>query len=324
VTSVVLIGPAPEQGIIDQLDDPETARSLASAGEVRVSRHPGGSDGFLAELAEADYLFLTGRMTPEMMRAARRLRLVAVHGTGYHSYLDAELAHQHGIAVANVPAYGDAAIAEHALALALALAKGIVPLDAAVKRGEWSMPQTVQLAGGVAGVVGLGGIGLQMVRLLEALGMEVLVWTRSADPARLAGTRAAYASLEEVFDRAGLVSLHLALGPATEGIIDASLLARARGGLILVNTARGGLIAPGALEPHLATGRIRAGLDVFPHEPPGPDEAGLVGAGDAVVLSPHVAFNTPQAGLALTRGAAANIAAYAAGEPTHLVTPPGR
>jgi len=157
-----------------------------------------------------------------------------------------------------------------------------------------------------------------MVTLLESLGMDVLAWTRDADPARLAGTRARYVPLPELVASADVLTLHLAHTPETEGIIDRSLLLSARPGLVLVNTARAEIIAPGALEEQVLAGRIRAGVDVFRREPPAADDP-LLALGHRLITTPHVAFNTPQAFRALFLGAARNVATYATGQPCHLV-----
>lgn len=310
----ILIGPRPDAQVRDLMEAAGTVDLLATAGEVVWSEHAVGP-GFAAELAEADAVVLLDRV-PDVADLSRTA-VVSVAATGYEYYLDVEAMHRQDLDVAYVPSYGDHAIAEHALALVLALAKNLRSSDLAVRAGRWPQVPSVQLVGKTAGVVGLGGIGLRMVQKLEALGMEVLVWSRTAEPARLDGTQARFVSLEELFDRSRVVSLHLAMTPETTGIIDSALLGRAAPGTILVNTARAALIAPGALEAAVESGRVLAALDVLPTEPP--TAAELAAVPGSVLLSPHAAFNTPEAAAAVIHGAAENVVAFLKGAPTHLV-----
>jgi D-3-phosphoglycerate dehydrogenase / 2-oxoglutarate reductase len=314
---VVLVGPDPGEEIDRLLADPEIHALLSAGGEIRVSRHAAGTPGFTEELRAADRLFLTGFLPTGALAGSERLKVISVTATGYRLYLDVEEAHGLGIDVAYVPSYGDEAVAEHALALVLALAKNLPTSDASMRAGRWISPPSLQLAGATAGVVGLGGVGRRMVGLLEGLGMDVLVWTRSADPARLAGTRARYVPLPDLVENVDVLTLHLAHTRETEGLLDAELLGRARPGLVLVNTARAEIIAPGALEEHVSSGRIRAGVDVFRSEPPAADDP-VLALGDGVIMTPHVAFNTPQASRAMFVGAARNIATYGTEETCHL------
>jgi D-3-phosphoglycerate dehydrogenase / 2-oxoglutarate reductase len=319
---LVLVGPDPGPTIGRYLDDLEISALLRSAGEVRVSAHAAGTPGFTRELSQADRLLLTGFLPPGALGGASRLKLISVTATGYRLYLDVEEAHALGIDIAYVPSYGDEAVAEHALAMILALAKNLPASDALLREGRWQPQPSLQLAGATAGVVGLGGVGRRMVTLLENLGLNVLAWTRRPDAGRLQGTRARYVALPELVSSVDVLTLHLAHTRETEGIIDRELLASARPGLVLVNTARAEIIAPGALEEQVLAGRIRAGVDVFRQEPPPADDP-LLAAGHGLIMTPHVAFNTPQASRALFAGAARNIAASGTGQPCHLA-PRGR
>ena len=312
----ILAGPAAGPGLTALLAEPAVRAQLEGC-TVTVSQRPADHPEFRAELGQADGLLLTGRLTAPMMAAAPDLRVVSVTATGVATYVDQPAAARHGITVTNVPGYGDVAVAEHTLALLLATARGLVAADQAVRRGEWDQPPGVELAGKVAGVVGYGGVGRRVAGLLELLGMTVLVWTRDPRPPRLDGTGRRFAGLDELFARAGVVSLHLALTAGTSGLISEPMLRSMAAGSILVNTARAELIAPGALERVLADGHLRAGLDVFDREPL-PAASPLCRAGNAV-LSPHQAFHTPEASRRLLLGAVANLAAFFAGQPRHVV-----
>lgn len=312
---MVLVGPATDEATLRVLESAR-ARALTVTVDLRVCTAPADSATFRRALAEAHALILTDRLPAGALDAATRLELVSVTATGVHAYLDPEAATARGVAVAYVPSYADPAIAEHTLALLLALAKNLVPAHQAMRSGQWPTLASSQLSGRTAGVLGIGGIGLRVVRALDALGMEVLVWTRTPDPARLAGTQARYASLPELFTAADAVTLHLALTDETRGLVDEALLARARAGLILVNTARAELIAPGALENQLRARRIRAGLDVFRDEPRVSKELRTL---PGVLLSPHAAFNTAEGFEALVLGAIENAVEHLAGRPRNQV-----
>jgi D-3-phosphoglycerate dehydrogenase len=156
----------------------------------------------------------------------------------------------------------------------------------------------MQLTGKVLGVVGLGGIGREVVRIARGIGMEVIAWNRS--PRADAGVP--LVELDALLARADVVSLHLALDDRTRGIIDARRIARMKPGAILVNTARGALIDEAALVRALDSGHIRhAGLDVFHAEPLTPEHP--LACMENVTLTSHAAFRTLEASMTLVRRA---------------------
>ena len=315
--SGVLIGPGAGTEFIEFIQRPELYDILrvveTEYGELHFSDAAAGTPAFAAELRSAEALLLLGQLSLTDLTQAARLQIVSVAATGYEMFIDAHAAYRLGKRVAYVPAYGIDAVAEHALAMALAAAKNLVPSHGAVRRGEWPQPTSVQLRGSVAGVVGLGPIGHQMVQLLEGIGCRVLVWTPNATRDRLAGTKAEFASLEQIFSEADLVSLHLAHTPDTDGLVTDALLARAKLGMILVNTARAGLVEPGALEQRAARGQIKAAVDVLAEEPPSADL--LRRLPEAVLITPHTAYNTASALAALIGGALQNLVLHARGAP---------
>lgn len=318
MSGVVLVGPFPGPVLAEVAGDLELMSLLGSAGTVRLTEHRPGTPEFAVDLKEASVLLTASWIQPECWDEAPHLELVSIPATGYQTFVDVAGAHRRGIEVAYVPSYGAEAIAEHALAMLLGLAKNVVPSDASLRSGGWRVGPSVQLFGAVAGVIGLGPIGHRMVRMLEAFGMEVLVWTRMQDPARLEGTSARYAPLEHLVESADVISVHLALAPETTGLLDSELLGRAKQGAILVNTARAEVIAVGAAEELVRAGRLRVGTDVFRQEPPARDDP-MLGLGHGVLLTPHNAFNTPQASRSVVLGAARNVAAFATGSATNLV-----
>jgi D-3-phosphoglycerate dehydrogenase len=234
-----------------------------------------------------------GRVDRDVLDAAGRgLRCVARVGVGCE-HLDVGEATARGLPVFYTPDAFTDATAEHALALLLALARRLVPLDRAVRTGAWSAaregPLGVDLAGRRLGVVGLGRTGCRFAALGRALGMEVVGWSRTARPAE-----PPWCPLDELLATSDVVSLHLTLGPETRGFLDADRIRRMKPGALLVNVARGALVDERALAEALEEGRLRgAALDVLAEEPPPPGHP-LLGRPD-VLLTPHTAALTEQA-----------------------------
>jgi D-3-phosphoglycerate dehydrogenase len=249
------------------------------------------------------------------------LRMVAVAFTGY-DHVDLEACRARGIAVANVPDYATDAAAELALTLTLALLRQIPAADRQVRSGAWyrreSFSPGAELAGKTVGIVGTGRIGLRAAELFRAFRCPLLGWSRTAKEAFLAlgGT---YHSLEEIFSKADIVSLHLPAARDTQGLIGEDLLRRMKPSALLINTARGPVVDQAALARVLEEGRIRgAGLDVFDAEPL--DPAAPLASASSVVLTPHIGFRTREALERRVRITIENLSAFFAGRPQNLVT----
>ena len=229
------------------------------------------------------------------------LRRIVFLGTGASSFIDLAAAAAHGIAVDTIKGYGDTTVAEHTLALAMAAARSIVAMDRDVRAGVWRQAEGVQLHGKTLGILGLGGIGRELARLGQGIGMNVLAWNRTPLPA-------ATASLQEVLAQADVLCLCLALTPQTTGFLDAAKLATTKPGVIFVNTARADIVDTEALAALLRSGHIRhAAVDVFSPEPPAADNALL--ALPNVTLTAHAGFMTPEATMTMLRRAIDLVAA---------------
>ena len=299
------------------LSRPDFAARLDRLGGARLHADlPKNDDELIARIGDAAVVILGAYLTGPVLRRLPKLRLVAFTGTGAATFVDLPTARDCGIAVANVARYGDAAVAEHALALTLALAKNVVGNDRAVRAGGWHVGQGVELAGKTAGIIGYGGIGTRLAGLLEAIGMHVVVWTPHPEPARLTSQTQRFAELQDLVAEADVVSLHLLLTDDTRGIVDEPLLRSMKPGALLVNTARAELIAPGALERVLAEGRIAAALDVFETEPL---SAPALRDLPNVILSPHQGYNTPESLERMLDVVVANIERYLSGTPINIV-----
>ncbi len=232
----------------------------------------------------------------ELVDQCGALKHVVFLGTGAASYMNvAELA-ERGIKVHTIRNYGDTAVAEHTIALMFAACRDIAAMDREVRVGTWVPHGGVQLLGKTLGVIGLGGIGAEVMRIGQGLGMSVIAWNRSPRPG------APLVPLDELLERSDVVSMNLTLSDETRGFLGPTQFARMKPGVIFVNTARGALVDEEAFIAALRGGRIRhAGLDVFHAEPLKPDHP--LAQMDNVTLSAHAAFRTLEASQTLLRRA---------------------
>lgn len=253
----------------------------------------------------------------EVFARCPRLRALSLWGTGT-DHVDLEAAARHGVAVTNTPGVSAVAMAEHALALMLSVARDIPRIDARTRRGAWPRGFVTQLHGRVLGVVGLGAIGLQTARIARGIGMRVIAWTRTPEGKPIADLGVEMVSLAELYRRSDVVSLHVRLTPETAGMVGEREFAAMKQSAILINTARGAIVDEAALLRALRTGSVRgAGLDVFDQEPL--PEGHPLGAEPNVVLTPHSGGVTAEA---LERGlqmAVDNVIATLAGESRNRV-----
>ncbi|HSF31667.1 MAG TPA: phosphoglycerate dehydrogenase [Candidatus Tectomicrobia bacterium] len=252
------------------------------------------------------------KFTADVLKACPGLKHLAVWGTGTDN-VDLPAAKGLGILVTNTPNTATDAVAEHGMALMLAVARQIPAIDAQVKRGEWARGMLMQLAGKTLGILGTGAIGLRMAQLGRGIGMNVIAWTYHPDASKAEAVGFRYLpTLGEVLQEADVVSLHLRYSPDTEHIIGAKELALMKPTALLVNTARGQLVDQRALYEALRDGSIAgAGLDVFEQEPIDPQDPLLTLPN--VVLSPHTAGTTPEALMNGLHLCAANVGAFLAG-----------
>ena len=237
-------------------------------------------------------------MPTELVARCSSLKHIVFLGTGASSYMDVPALAARGVTVHTIKGYGDRAVAEHAVALMFACARGLARMDRGVRAGTWGPLEGVQLHGKTLGVIGLGGIGCEVARIARGIGMNVLGWNRTPR----SETGMSQVDLDTLLAQADVISLHLALNDDTRGIINAGCIARMKRGAILINTARGALVEEAALIEGLRDGQIcSAGLDVFHAEPLKPDHP-LAGM-ENVTLSSHAAFRTLEASMTLMRRA---------------------
>lgn len=272
---------------------PAALDAMRAAGCVFLPpfERPPGEEELIARVGEADVLISgTEPVTARVLASAPRLKVISKHGVGYEN-IDLATARERGVVVAIAGGSIDDSVADMALALLLALARGVPRGAVAVRAGEWPRVVGVELRDKVLGIVGMGAIGKAVCRRAVAFGMRVVAYDVREDAAFAKEHGVAYLPLDEVLRRADAVTLHAPVLPETRRLIDAARLALMKPSTFLINTARGELVDEGALAEALRAGRLAgAALDVFATEPPGPDNP-LVGL-DNVLATPHSAGQT--------------------------------
>lgn len=290
-----------------------------------------------ADCAAADGLMIFRRwLTAEDLRRFNRLRIVVRMGVGYDR-LDRRALAARDILVCNTPDYGTTEVADHAMALMLALRRGLL-LHHHAQRAEppaaWTVIESSLIArSGVQtfGIIGLGRIGTAVALRAKAFGLRVMFY----DPYLPNGTELALGitrarRLDLLLSEADVLSLHAPLTPETRGMVGAAELGLLPPGAIVINTARGPLIDLDALHAALRDGRLAgAGLDVIPTEPPEEPVPALLRDYRArarwlegrLIITPHSAFHSPQAWDDIRRKSAETMAAALAGRPQNVITP---
>jgi phosphoglycerate dehydrogenase-like enzyme len=281
---------------------------------------PQNKPDLIQRLRDADVVFLDySVMDAEVIAACPKLKFICFFGIGYGNCIDVAAATKHGVTISYTPGYGATAVAEYTLGLLLSLTRHIAKSYYSLKHGEWLSAsfQGVDLKGKTLGLVGLGPIGADMARLGTGIGMEVVAWTRSATPDRAQrGLR--LVSLEELFSGSDVVSIHLSLNAQTERLVSRTLLERMKSSAYFVNTSRAKLVDNQALAELLQKGKIAgAALDVHEEEPAPMNY--LFASLPNVLVTPHIAYNSKEAGENMLRIAYATLDAFLKGEKLHVV-----
>jgi glycerate dehydrogenase len=248
-----------------------------------------------------------------------RLRYIGVLATG-HNVIDSVAARARGITVTNVPSYGTRSVAQHTFALILEFTNRAGHHARSVAEGRWTRNPDwcywdhplVELDGLTLGIVGWGRIGRAVADLGRAFGMRILAHSRRDTPG------AEKVSLDDVFRRSDVVSLHCPLTPETEGMVNAARLALMKPSALLVNTSRGQLIVDADLAAALAAGKLAgAALDVLAVEPP-PASNPLLDS-PQTSITPHLAWATRAARIRLMNTAVDNVRTFLSGQPQNVV-----
>jgi D-3-phosphoglycerate dehydrogenase / 2-oxoglutarate reductase len=247
------------------------------------------------------------------------LRMICISGTGVEDVAVSE-ATARKIAVANVPGPSNRAVAEHCLALLFSVARAVPAQDRAIRQGKWRAIQGIELGGKTLGIIGVSGISSELAPIARGLGMNVISWSRNNDTARAAAIGSRAVSFDELLTNADVISLHVRLNDSTRNMIGRAQFARMKRGVIVINTARGGVIDEDALVHALNSGQVRgAGLDVFSHEPL-PSSHPFI-AMDNIVMTPVSAWSTVDASARMINQSIENVVKFLAGTPVNVVNP---
>jgi glycerate dehydrogenase len=299
---------------------------LEALGELTVyDRTPFNDEGeILRRIGDAEVV-LTNKtpLTKSTLDKAPNLKFISMLATGYN-VVDAAAARAKGIALSNIPTYGTAAVGQFAIALLLEICHNVGHHNKAVHDGRWENSADwcfwdyplIELADKTMGILGLGRIGKTTAKIAAAMGMTVLAYdTIQDDEGR---SLAQYVSLDELFARSDVVTLHCPLFPATEGIICKSNIAKMKDGVIIINNSRGPLIVEQDLADALNSGKVyAAGVDVVSTEPIKGDNP-LLKAKNCVI-KPHISWAPKESRQRLMDIAIANVKSYVDKKPINVV-----
>ena len=298
---------------------------IAKFGEIEVyDRTTDTAEAVIERLKDADILVGNkNTITGEIMDACPKLKFIAVQATGYN-VIDVQAAKERGIPVSNVPTYGTAAVAQHAMALLLEITNRVGHHDSEVHAGRWQKGPDwcfwdyplMELDGKTMGIIGFGKIGQQMGRLAKAFGMKVLA--AGSRPTEEGRAIAEYVEMDELFAQSDVISLHCPLFPNTKGIICKENIAKMKDGVIIINSSRGPLIVEEDLAEALHSGKVSAAaMDVVAVEPMRDDNP-LLGAPNCII-TPHIAWAPKEARQRIMDTTAKNIEAFLSGNPINVV-----
>ena len=280
--SMVLKSPA----FIDcygDLSDRLTSQMLSGLSMIEIFRDEPENEAELIRRLEGrrNVLVYMGYLSRPVLQACPDLKTVAYLATGLATHGDLDEAERLGIRIEGVKGYGDRAVAEHAIALALSAIKRIAEMDRNIRSGLWRLTRSEEISGKTFGVIGLGGIGRETARIAHALGAKVLGWSRSGNAGN---SPVEMVELDQVLAHSDILSLHLGLSPQTTGFIDENAFGKMKRGVILVNTARAGIVDEAAMISALASGKVGyCALDVF-HDEPVPQTNPLLAMENVVMM----------------------------------------
>jgi glycerate dehydrogenase len=296
--------------------------ALFSLGNVTVFSHT--SQTQLIERAAQAQIVITNKVPLGAGEFSRlpELRMVSVLATGVN-VVDLVAAAGHGVLVCNVPGYSTASTAQHTIALLLELVNHVGAHDAHVHQGHYQRSTAFsyflrplnELSGKTMGIIGLGAIGTRVAEVARALGMSVLVHTRTFRP----NLPFVQVALETLLQQSDVVSIHCPLSAQTHHLINETTLAQMKRGAYLLNVARGPIVDESALADALRRGHLAgAGLDVLQVEPPHAGSPLL--SAPRCIITPHIAWASVEARQRLIDVTAQNVRAYLNANPQNVVS----
>ncbi len=298
--------------------------ALARLGELTVyDRTP---EEKTVERIDGAEIVITNKtpITAAVLAACPSIRYIAVLATGYN-VVDVAAAKKRGIPVSNVPAYGTAAVGQHAIAMLLEICNRVGHHSQTVREGKWSKSSDfcywdypmIELDGKTMGIIGFGRIGQQTGKIAKALGMRVLAY--GSRPTEEGREIAEYVDLDTLLRKSDVISLHCPLFPETKEIIKRETIAKMKDGVILLNNSRGGLIAEQNVADALNSGKIyAAGLDVVSIEPI--QETNPLLTAKNCFITPHISWAAKEARQRIMDCTVDNVRQYLLGEPINVVS----
>lgn len=281
------------------------------------------ADLVIERAKDADVIVMNRiNLSREVVNKLPNLKLVAALATGYNS-IDLNVTRERNIPVCNVPVYCIETVAQHAFALLLALCNHVEHHSEMIKEGKWNesivhsskVVPTFELFGKTLGIVGYGNIGKTVANMAKALGMKIIVYTRTK---REKEDGVEFVSLDELMKSSDVISLHCALNDSTRGLISRERIAMMKKNALIVNTARGAVVDENALAEALNEGKVAGyGTDVMTHEPPLESDALLKAKN--VIFTSHIAWASKDARERLVEVVAGNIGAFIEGKPRNVV-----
>ena len=299
---------------------PFDADPLADIAETSYFYDLPSADDFVARCQGAEAICWSWiNLTHEMLDAMPDLKMICYLGIGPQTQIDMKYAWGKGITLCNTPHYGDEAVAEHGIALMLALARKVVQADKSMRESKWERFGGTPIRGATMGILGLGGLGAALAAIGNGLGMNVICNTRNPSDERAKAHNVEFVSLDELMSRSDYIQLAPVLNDQTTGIIGERELDLMKDDAHLVNVSRGQVVQQDALLKALESGQLAGfATDVYAEEP-ATDEP--LRHFDNVILTPHIAYDTPAAIINMTNIAANTIRAYLNGNPINVLTP---
>ena len=294
----------------------------------------------LAKDCEVLSVFIYSQLTKEVLDQLPHLRYITTRSTGFDQ-IDIEYAKQRGIVVSNVPEYGTHSVAEHTISLLLAITRSLIPSIERTRKGNFDLAGLagVDLFGKTVGVIGFGNIGKHVSRIAKGLGMEVISYTNKPLPEEAETYGVTFVELPQLLRDSDIITLHVPLTPETTHLLAQEAFSHMKKGVIILNTARGGLIDTKSLVEALENGTVNAaGLDVLEEECVIKEERQLLSrhflsecdvqtqllnhvllTKENVLITPHNAFNSEESLHTILSTTIENIQAFLEGVPKHTV-----
>lgn len=299
--------------------------AMKQYGEVTVyDRTP--KDKVVERIGDAEIAFTNKTViTQEEMKQCRNLKFIGVLATGYN-IVDLEGAKENDIIVSNVPAYSTMSVAQHTMALLLELTNYVGVHTQAVCKGEWCdspdfcfcKAPLMELAGKTMGIIGFGQIGRAVADLAQSFGMKVIAYGHRGIKEEYLKGNTESVSLQELFARSDVISLHCPYTKENHGMINKSTIADMKEGVMIINTSRGPLIEESDLAAALESGKVSgAAVDVISKEPM--ERENPLFKAPHMVITPHIAWASKEARERLMEIATANLKAYVDGKPANVV-----